>query len=259
MIDDNVRKEISRRIANAEKEHNIKVLYAIESGSRAWGFASPNSDYDVRFIYIHEKNYYLSINLEDKRDVIEYEIIDEIDINGWDIKKALKLLLKSNPSLIEWLNSPIVYVKDNVFFEKMHNLLNKVCNTKRGIYHYRSMALTNFYKNLRAEIVPLKKYFYVLRPLLAIQWIEKFNEIPPIEFNKLCKLLPTNSLVLKEINLLLEQKKVSQEKQLIEPNEVLNKFITNEFERLTDLEKKPEKIDDSEINLSNEIFRALLD
>ena len=259
MIDDNVRKEISRRIANAEKEHNIKVLYAIESGSRAWGFASPNSDYDVRFIYIHEKNYYLSINLEDKRDVIEYEIIDEIDINGWDIKKALKLLLKSNPSLIEWLNSPIVYVKDNVFFEKMHNLLNKVCNTKRGIYHYRSMALTNFYKNLRAEIVPLKKYFYVLRPLLAIQWIEKFNEIPPIEFNKLCKLLPTNSLVLKEINLLLEQKKVSQEKQLIEPNEVLNKFITDEFERLTDLEKKPEKIDDSEINLSNEIFRALLD
>lgn len=110
-----VHSEIMRRIKAAEQEHNVKVLYAVESGSRAWGFASPNSDYDVRFIYAHPKDYYLTIDIEDKRDVIEYPIVDEIDINGWDIRKALKLFWKSNPAFIEWLQSPIVYLDDGFF------------------------------------------------------------------------------------------------------------------------------------------------
>ncbi|WP_345842527.1 nucleotidyltransferase domain-containing protein [Shewanella algae] len=91
MIDKTVREEILSWIKRAEKEHGVRVLYAIESGSRAWGFESPNSDYDVRFIYVHPKDWYLAVDLEDKRDVIEYPIVDEIDINGWDLRKALKL------------------------------------------------------------------------------------------------------------------------------------------------------------------------
>ena len=258
MVEEKIKKEILKRIANAEKEHDVKVLYAIESGSRAWGFESPNSDYDVRFIYIHKKEHYLSIDLEDKRDVIEYEIVDEIDINGWDIRKALKLLLKSNPSLIEWLNSPIVYVKDEIFFNKMHEMLKKVYDIKRGVYHYRSMAMNNCYKNLQKEIVSLKKYFYVLRPLLAIQWIEKYGEVPPIEFDKLCKLLPSDSVILHEINMLLEQKKVSQEKELIKPNKILNNFITEELKRLENLDKNHSKISEMQLELADEIFRKFL-
>ena len=107
-IEPEIRKEILRRIAAAEQEHGVKVLYAVESGSRAWGFASPNSDYDVRFIYAHPKEWYLTVDVEDKRDVIEYTIVDEIDINGWDVRKALKLFWKSNPAFVEWLQSPIV-------------------------------------------------------------------------------------------------------------------------------------------------------
>src|SRR5690606_13894549 len=123
MIDEAVREEIMRRIRDAEQEHGVRVLYAVESGSRAWGFASPNSDYDVRFIYVHPHDWYLSVDLEDKRDVIEYEIVDDIDINGWDLRKALKLFWKSNPSFVEWMQSPIVYVDDRTFSEGVRSLM----------------------------------------------------------------------------------------------------------------------------------------
>ncbi len=258
MIDQDVREDILLRIKKAEEEHNIKVLYAIESGSRAWGFASPNSDYDVRFIYVHPKDYYLSIDLENKRDVVEYEIIDEIDINGWDIRKALKLLLKSNPSLIEWLNSPIVYTKNDDFFSEMHQILQKTYSLKSVIYHYHSMALSNYYKNLQKKMVLLKKYFYVLRPLLAIGWIEKYAKIPPIEFGKLCTLLPKNGVVIREINSLLEQKKISQEEYFIEPNMILNEFIEGELNRLKNIDLKSEKSDGFNLTLANDFFLTLL-
>ena len=102
-------KEILKRIAEVEATENVTIFYACESGSRAWGFPSADSDYDVRFIYLRKPDWYLSIDVEDKRDVIERPINDELDISGWDLRKALKLLWKSNPPLLEWLVSPIVY------------------------------------------------------------------------------------------------------------------------------------------------------
>lgn len=99
--------EIMNKLESIEQEHGIKILYAVESGSRGWGFASQDSDYDVRFLYIHPTDWYLSI--EERKDHIEYPINDLLDINGWDIKKAFLLFKKSNPPLLEWLSSPIVY------------------------------------------------------------------------------------------------------------------------------------------------------
>lgn len=101
VIPNSVRQEIMQRLHNVEKQHNVRILMAIESGSRAWGFASPNSDYDIRFIYVHEKDWYVAVDFEEKRDVIEYPIVDEIDLNGWDIRKALRLFWKSNPTFVE--------------------------------------------------------------------------------------------------------------------------------------------------------------
>lgn len=183
MIPESTRKEVLRRIKAAEEEHQVRVLYAIESGSRAWGFASPNSDFDVRFIYIRPKEWYLSVDLEDRRDVIEYKIVDEIDINGWDIRKALKLFWKSNPAFVEWLKSPITYVDDGFFAEASRDILTEVYSIENGIHHYKSMAKKNYRGYLKADIVPLKKYFYVLRALLSIMWLERKGEPAPIEFD----------------------------------------------------------------------------
>ena len=224
--------DILQRLRDAEHAHQVKVLLAVESGSRAWGFESPNSDFDARFIYVHPKEWYLAVNLEDKRDVIEYPIVDEIDINGWDLRKALRLFSKSNPAFIEWIQSPIVYAESGVFAQTARDLLPKVYSCEKGIYHYRSMAKTNYRGYLKADLVPLKKYFYALRPLLSVQWIERYACAPPIEFDKLLHLLAGQNQLLDDIQALLLKKRSAPEMGLSEPVPSLNAFIESELTRL---------------------------
>ena len=232
MIPEDIRIEIMRRLAAVEEKEGVRILLAIESGSRAWGFASPNSDFDVRFIYARPQDWYLAVDLEDKRDVIEYPIVDDIDLNGWDVRKALQLFWRSNPAVIEWIKSPINYIDKGDFKAGMQELLDSVYTLEKGIYHYRSMAKTNYRGYLMAEMVPLKKYFYVLRPLLATRWIETYRTAPPIEFSALLHLLPKDDGLLEEIQGLLERKKVAFEKELAPRIDKLNAFIEAELARL---------------------------
>lgn len=257
MIPNNIKEEILNRISEAEQEHDVRVIYAVESGSRAWGFESPNSDFDVRFIYAHPKDWYVAVDLEEKRDVIEYDIVDEIDINGWDIRKALKLYRQSNPAFIEWLQSPIVYVDDGYFAAAARDLIQTVYSPEKGIYHYRSMAKTNYRGYLREKEVPLKKYFYVLRPLLSIQWLEKFKTPAPIEFDKLRTLLTMDSKLNLEIENLLERKKASLEKEVGPSVPVINEFIEKELERLEVYQDKPNSNQGGKEEL-NALFRSVV-
>lgn len=257
MIPPDIRQEIMRRLAKAEKEEGVRILFAIESGSRAWGFASPNSDYDVRFIYAHPEDWYYAVDLEERRDVIEYTITDEIDLNGWDIRKALKLFWKSNPAFIEWIQSPIKYIELNSFAERARKLLPKVYVQESGIYHYRSMAKSNRNRYLRAEMVPLKKYFYVLRPLLAVRWIEKFNTAAPIEFEKLLQMIDDKKELLNEIDLLLAKKRDAPEMGLAEPVAIINAFVENELARLELLNPQTTFKKESIPEL-NEFFQTIL-
>ncbi len=257
MIDPVVKQEILKRLHAAEREHNVKILLAIESGSRAWGFASPNSDYDVRFIYAHPRDWYLAVDLEDRRDVIEYEIVDEIDLNGWDIRKALKLFWKSNPAFVEWVQSPITYLERGNFASAVRELLPDIYSPEKGIHHYRSMAKTNYRGYLKGDLVPLKKYFYVLRPLLAVRWLERHGGAAPIEFNKLLTLVKDPAL-LADIHALLERKKVALEKEMAPPVESLNLFIESELDRLDDY--RSQWLDrTAEMNQLNALFHMVLD
>jgi uncharacterized protein len=113
MFGNEVFQRVRDALAQVETERNVRVLFACESGSRAWGFASRDSDYDVRFLYVHRRDWYLSV--EDRRDVIERPIADDLDVSGWELRKALRLLRKSNPPLFEWLKSPVVYRRDPAF------------------------------------------------------------------------------------------------------------------------------------------------
>lgn len=253
-----VREEILRRIKAAETEHGVKVLYAIESGSRAWGFESPNSDYDVRFIYAHPTQWYLTVDLEDKRDVIEYPIVDEIDINGWDIRKALKLFWKSNPAFIEWLQSPIVYVDDGHFADKARELMPLIASSQKGIYHYLHMAKGNFREYLKKELVPLKKYFYVLRPLLAIMWLEKYDKPAAIEFEVLRKLVSDNKPLDEAISDLLVRKRASLGKEYAPAVPVINAFIESELGRHESYADKL-KGRDADFESLNLLFKAVLE
>lgn len=231
MIPENIRKEVLRRLYKTERQEGVRILMAIESGSRAWGFASPNSDYDVRFIYTREKDWYVAVDFEEKRDVIEYAITDEIDLNGWDVRKALRLFWKSNPTFVEWIQSPITYINSGVFREAAIELLPQLYSVEKGIHHYHSMAKTNYRGYLRSELVPLKKYFYVLRPLLSIKWLETRQCPAPIEFQRIVELIDDKKL-LKAIEKLLEKKKTNKEMELSPAIPILNNFIESELNRL---------------------------
>ena len=173
---------ILEKLKEIEERENVRIMHCVESGSRAWGFASPDSDYDVRFIYARPKEYYL--RLDKTRDVIEWQLDDTLDINGWDIQKALILLHKSNPTLFEWNSSPIVY-KTTDEWKNIAAMINRYFVAKSGLYHYLSTAKTNYREYLKGDLVRYKKYFYVLRPLLACKWILAEGTPPPMEFHVL--------------------------------------------------------------------------
>jgi predicted nucleotidyltransferase len=257
MIPADIRSDILRRMHAAEKEHGVRVLLAAESGSRAWGFASPNSDYDARFIYVHPRDWYLSVGLEEQRDVIEYPIVDDIDLNGWDLRKALRLFSKSNPAFAEWIQSPILYHQFTGFAAAVRDLLPRVYSCEHGIYHYRSMAKTNYRSYLRADQVPLKKYFYVLRPLLSVQWLERYKRPAPIEFHKLLHLIEDNRPLVRAIEELLVRKRAAPELGLSTPVASINAFIESELQRLDSTVPTPAQRDDVLPDL-NAVFRGTL-
>jgi len=201
--------QIKIELDKLESEKNIRILYAVESGSRAWGFASNNSDWDVRFIYVHNFDWYLSI--EEKKDNIEFILPNEIDLSGWELKKALLLYRKSNPPLLEWLRSPIIYKESFSTADELRKNLKLFFNPKSCLYHYLHMARGNYESYFKDDIVRLKKYFYVLRPIFACNWIEKTNSMAPMEFEKtLNASIPAGELRNK-IDELLQEKKNGNE------------------------------------------------
>ena len=220
---------ILQKLREIEAAEHIRILHAVESGSRAWGFASPDSDYDVRFIYVRTPAYYLK--LEKTRDVIELPINDALDINGWDLNKALRLLHKSNPTVFEWMSSPLLY-RETAFKSKMAPLLTYYFSPRTGIYHYLGTAKSNYIAYLRdKEEIKAKKYFYVLRPLLACQWIMDKGTPPPMLFAEL-KDAYLDPRVEADVNALLHIKTHSNEIQTIPPVVKLQDYILRSMEEI---------------------------
>lgn len=178
-----VKELVLMKIKEIEEKENVRVLHAVESGSRAWGFASPDSDYDVRFIYLRNMDDYLS--LHDIKDFINWELNEVLDINGWDLKKALQHFHKSNATLFEWANSPVVYYSTDEWKGLYENTAKQYFSVKAALYHYYGTANKNYNEYLLDDMVKYKKYFYVLRPILACKWIEKKACPPPVLFQEL--------------------------------------------------------------------------
>lgn len=218
---------IAEKLIEIETMENVKILHAVESGSRAWGFASPDSDYDVRFIYARPRESYLK--LEKMRDVIEWQLDETLDINGWDIQKALRLLHKSNPTVFEWSQSPIIY-KTTPFFEHFGEVASNYFSSKSGLYHYLNTARGNYSGYItKKDMVKYKKYFYVLRPILACRWILDRNSPPPMLFSQLVdqQLEEGMKPIVFE---LLEKKTVMSEIGEGKKIDVLNEYIERQFD-----------------------------
>ena len=219
---------ILRELKKIEEWENVKIIMAIESGSRAWGFASPDSDYDVRFIYVRKEEDYLK--LEKTRDVIEWKLDDVFDINGWDIKKALQLLHNSNPTVFEWCASPIVYWETEEF-AWLKNILPQYFSVKKSLYHYWHTSETHYKTHLLGDEVNIKKYFYAIRPLLAAKWILDKRSAPPMLFEELVEEELKMELV-PEVNRLLDMKKTLPEMGKAPRIQVINDYIERELHEI---------------------------
>ncbi len=252
---------IQKKLLEIEENYNVKILYAVESGSRAWGFPSKDSDYDVRFIYIHPPEWYLSIDPQGigaKRDVIEEPINDLLDISGWEITKALRLFRKSNPPLLEWLRSNIIYYQKYSFIDNIRSLESDIFYPNSMIHHYLNMAKNNYRDYLQGSEVKIKKYFYVLRPILACKWIEKYNLTPPISFRELLdEIIPESELKSTVEHLLI--RKIKGDELDIEPRiDVINDFVENEMERLDEYVKSLKVKVKDPTKILDELFRNTL-
>ncbi len=215
-----------------EGEEAISILYACESGSRAWDFASTDSDYDVRFIYVRDVSRYL--HLSRPRDVIERPLTDNLDVNGWDVFKACELLRKSNPPLLEWFGSPIVYGEHGDFARTCRVLADEHFCARACCEHYLSLAKsTNALHVADQARIKRKKYLYVLRPLIGIRWIVKYGAFPPTSFPQTLAGLEIPREAAEEIDLLLRDKRAGVEMDEAPANQVLGAFITQELNRLT--------------------------
>lgn len=160
----------------------MEILHACEAGSRAWGFASPDSDFDIRFLYRRSLDFYLS--LQEKADVIDLPLEGLNDLSGWDIRKACMLLRKSNVPLLEWLHSPIVYLKRDHFLDVMKPLSLDFFSPVAGFHHYQSMG-KKYSELIEGGSYKLKHLFYALRATFAAQWIIQYQNFPPVNFDRI--------------------------------------------------------------------------
>ena len=218
---------IQTALTELERTHHIRVLYACESGSRAWGFPSPDSDYDVRFIYAHPTDWYLV--LDDGIDTLNFPVDDELDLAGWELRKALKLLRGSNAALFEWLQSPVVYAEATDFRAELTPHMTSCWNARAGLNHYTGLMRRGVEEDLLAAEVRLKRLFYALRSTLAARWIQlQPTEVPPMEFQLLRQVLPPE--LNETVDELLAQKATANEKTTIPRPALLTDFLQTEYE-----------------------------
>lgn len=255
-IDEQVRREIENRLGSIEAQEGVHYLFAVESGSRAWGFPSPDSDYDVRFVYVRPLDWYLSIRAG--RDVIETPLVDEIDLNGWDIRKALGLLLKSNVIVSEWLESPIRYRADHSAVPAFRELANRLFDPSGAARHYASLGQTAAERWLAgSEPVAVKKYFYALRPALALRAMRALGgHRPPMNLQQLQSVCDLPESLNRIIDELVALKSVTNERGNARRYSELDEFIASELALGSTAEMSSPS--ESQVQQADRFFRELV-
>ena len=255
LMNNDMEKRIPSFLEGIESRFGISILLAVEAGSRAWGFPSPDSDYDLRFIYRHPADWYLSVF--DQKEVIGPEEDGLLDAAGWDVRKALRLLARSNATLFEWLGSPVVYRKEEAFFQEFGLLAGRFFQSRAVTRHYLGIARNMLAKEFQGDEVRIKKYFYVLRPVLAARWAAERKTPPPVRFDELWPAVIEDPAVIRSLSALLVQKAEAMEGARIRRLPELDAFILQQLalsEQLAD--RLPQERADR-VHLDN-FFRDLL-
>jgi len=245
---------IEERLIEIEDGEGVEILFALDAGPHAWGLESRDSTYDVRFIYKHSLKWYL--NILPRQEIIKWPLAGADNYTGWDLRKTLTLMTKSNPILYEWLKSPIVYKKDEEAFNLLKSAADFYFSPSTQIAHYVHLAKTHQKELSLIDAVTLKKYLFALRPLLACQWIQEHKKAPPLQFDVLLECI-TNKEIFELVPELLAQLKSGQV-ILEKPIPLLNTFIVEQIECFENYNEKDQILDKPGNNLLDDLFCNLL-
>ena len=243
---------IIEELHRIERKYDVKILLAVESGSRAWGFASPDSDYDVRFIYVHRPQWYFSVGKQS--DTIEYMSGNRLlDFSGWELRKTLQLLSKTNPNLSDWLLTDKIYLCDDEFLKIIRDAQARFYNPIHAMYHFFNIAKRHDEGYLRRNGCTLKKFLYFLRGLLACEYIEKHRKHPPVDFRELVDLTVSDAALKNAIHSLLTLKTKSKESDANVVDSTLQDYAynlyTNREKKLADFRPAPTEKSLSELDM----------
>ena len=245
---------IVEELDGIEKTRNVKIVLAVESGSRAWGFPSNDSDYDVRFIYVHEKDWYLTIFK--KRDIVEIPIEELLDISGWDLRKSLQLMRKSNSPLFEWLSSPIRYRVSKRVFKKLEELSRLSFMPETSCYHYLSISKKYIEEIESNEKVRLKVYMYAIRATLCCKWIVRNLTQPPVNIQDLLAEICEDTFIKDIVVSFIQEKKEYAENHIVNHSELVENYMKRTLHDVQNTIPKNPKKADSEI--FDDVFRSIV-
>jgi predicted nucleotidyltransferase len=249
--------EVQRRLDLIEREEKCRILFAVESGSRAWGFPSPDSDYDVRFVYARPADWYLSVY--PGRDVIETPIEDDMDVSGWDVRKALHLVLKSTAVISEWMESPIIYRREPAALKRLRTFADRMLNSRALTYHYLHLARRQVGAKLSRDRIAFKRYFYALRPVLALRFLRlQSGRRPPMHLQALIGGTDLPAATITIIEQLVAAKSQTREMGFGPRIPVLDRLIAAEIGTATEAAREAPSRPLADMEAADRLFRRLI-
>ncbi|MCL2571129.1 MAG: nucleotidyltransferase domain-containing protein [Defluviitaleaceae bacterium] len=256
-MDPNIVKSIMEKLKETEETHQVKIPLAIESGSRGWGFAAANADYDCRFIYVHKRDWYLSV--QEKKDFIEYPVDEIFDIRGYDLSRALKYIMKSQATILEYLSSNVGYIRNNTVIGKLQTLAIDFFNPIPVSYHYLNLARNMLKEVTESPTAKIKKYFYILRPVANLNYIWQYNKMPYMEYAKTLEAIDPDLAILDAINELKALKASSLEHDLIPMYTPLIGYFQSEIETFDQRLKTMKHEKNKNYDLIDDAFRSIIE
>jgi len=257
MMDTNIKQSILEKLYNIETGYEVKIPLAIESGSRGWGFASANADYDCRFIYVHKPERYMSVS--EPSEFIEYELDETYDIKGYDLKRVMKYIIKSQATINEWLSSNVGYIRNEPIVQSLKALAADFFNPIPVSHHYLSLARKMLREVTAAEEAKIKKYFYILRPIANLNYICQYQKMPYMEYDKTLDAIITPPDILLAIHELKKRKAGLQEHDKIPAHKLLIDYFNSEISRFDDILKDMKHVKNTNYVSVDEVFRAIIE
>jgi predicted nucleotidyltransferase len=255
-MDTVIKESIMNKLHDIESTHEVIIPLAIESGSRGWGFAATNADYDCRFIYVHKSKKYLSVFEE--KEFIDYELDETYDIKGYDLKRALKYIIKSQATIFEWLSSNEVYIKNEPIVKTLQELVADFFNPIPVSHHYLSLARKMLGEITASDEAKIKKYFYILRPIANLNFIQQYGKMPFMEYDRTLAATPPPANIIEAIQELKQRKMNMPEHDKIPTHKLLVDYFISEIDRFEGVLKELKYDKNTDYARVDEVFRAII-